>query len=252
VKRKQIDVQVLGPWSLATSRAFWEGFTPAALSAHDQAQRLDTVFRVEADWSRAEASVTQHDGAARITVTGDGDLEAAAAQVRRFLALDVDARAWPGVADRDPVLADAQARLPGLRPCGFHSPYEAATRAVLSQRVRIVQAARLRRTSPPATATPAPSPPRRRFARSSWTCPAARASTCTPSPTPPSKADWTAQPCARPTWTKQSPPCRRSRALARSPPNSSSSAAPTPPTPYRGTNAGSTPRSASATAPTAS
>jgi len=144
VKRKQIDVQVLGPWSLATSRAFWEGFTPAALSAHDQAQRLDTVFRVEADWSRAEASVTQHDGAARITVTGDGDLEAAAAQVRRFLALDVDARAWPGVADRDPVLADAQARLPGLRPCGFHSPYEAATRAVLSQRVRIVQAARLR------------------------------------------------------------------------------------------------------------
>jgi len=42
------------------------------------------------------------------------------------------------------VIADAQARLPGLRPCGFHSPYEAAAWSVLSQRVRIVQAARLR------------------------------------------------------------------------------------------------------------
>ena len=42
------------------------------------------------------------------------------------------------------MIADAQARLPGLRPCGFHSPYEAAAWAVLSQRIRITQAARLR------------------------------------------------------------------------------------------------------------
>jgi DNA-3-methyladenine glycosylase II len=77
-------------------------------------------------------------------VTGDGDLDAAAAQGRRFLSLDVDGRAWPDVAGRDRVIADAQARLPGLRPCGFHSPYEAAAWSVLSQRIRIVQAARLR------------------------------------------------------------------------------------------------------------
>jgi DNA-3-methyladenine glycosylase II len=42
------------------------------------------------------------------------------------------------------VIADAQARLPGLRPCGFHSPYEAAAWSVLAQRLRISQAARLR------------------------------------------------------------------------------------------------------------
>lgn len=145
MRTQQVDTEVLGPWSLATSRAFWEGFTPAALPAQDnEQQRLDTVFRVDADWSRAEASVTQHHGTARIAVSGDGNLDAAAAQVRRFLSLDVDARGWPGVADRDPVLAHAQEQLPGLRPCGFHSPYEAATWAVLSQRVRIVQAARLR------------------------------------------------------------------------------------------------------------
>jgi DNA-3-methyladenine glycosylase II len=149
MKRHETTVEVLGPWSLGTSRAFWEGFTPAALpnqndATEDDQQRLATVFRVEADWSVAETTVTQHDGTARITVAGDGDLDAAAAQVARLLSLDIDAREWPAVADRDPIIADAQTQLPGLRPCGFHSPYEAAAWAVLSQRTRITQAARLR------------------------------------------------------------------------------------------------------------
>lgn len=42
--------------------------------------------------------MSQHGGTARITVTGDSDLDAAAAQVRRFLSLDVDARIRPAVA----------------------------------------------------------------------------------------------------------------------------------------------------------
>jgi len=142
-----VNVAVLGPWSLATSKAFWEGFAPSALESRDgrgEAQWLRSVFRVDGDWSRAEVKVTQKDSTARIVVTGDGDLEAAATQVCRFLSLDVDARGWPDIGLRDPVIADAQAQLPGLRPCGFHSPYEAAAWSVLSQRTRIVQAARLR------------------------------------------------------------------------------------------------------------
>jgi DNA-3-methyladenine glycosylase II len=88
--------------------------------------------------------VTQAGDTAHVMLAGDGDLDAAAAQVCRFLALDVDGRGWPQVGRRDPVMADAQARLPGLRPCGFHSPYEAAAWSVLAQRLRIAQAARLR------------------------------------------------------------------------------------------------------------
>jgi len=159
--RHEVDVEVRGPWSLATSRAFWEGFTPAALPTQRDQQQLSTIFRVEADWSRAMATVTQRDTTARIAVVGDGDLDAAATQVSRFLSLDVDGCGWPEVAGRDPVIADAQARLAGLRPCGFHCPYEAAAWAVLSQRVRIVQAARLRddlvRHHGEAGAFPAPS-----------------------------------------------------------------------------------------------
>lgn len=144
MKSHTVDKEVRGPWSLAISREFWEGFAPAALGGHGEVETLSTTYRVEADWSRADATVTQHDNTATITVTGDGDLDEAADQAARFLALDVDARGWIDVARRDPVIADAQARLPGLRPCGFHSPYEAAAWAVLSQRLRIVQAARLR------------------------------------------------------------------------------------------------------------
>jgi DNA-3-methyladenine glycosylase II len=148
-RQHTLTFDVLGPWSLRTSRAFWEGFTPSALPARsgsdaEDEETLQTVFRVDHDWSRAEARVTQDDGTATIVVTGDGHLDAAAAQVARFLSLDVDARTWPDIGRRDPVLADAQDQLPGLRPCGFHSPYEAAAWAVLSQRVRITQAARLR------------------------------------------------------------------------------------------------------------
>ena len=119
------EFEVLGPWSLETSRRFWEGFTPAALAGEPAGPGLRTVFCAEGDWRRAEAQVTQAGDTAHV-------------------ALDVDGRGWPRVGRRDPVIADAQARLPGLRPCGFHSPYEAAAWSVLAQRLRIVQAARLR------------------------------------------------------------------------------------------------------------
>jgi DNA-3-methyladenine glycosylase II len=138
------EFQVLGPWSLETSRRFWAEFTPAALAAGPAGPGLRTVFLAEGDWRRAEAEVTQAGETARVVLAGDCDLDAATAQVIRFLALDVDGRGWPEVGNRDPVIAAAQARLPGLRPCGFFSPYEAAAWSVLAQRVRIAQAARLR------------------------------------------------------------------------------------------------------------
>lgn len=97
--RTTVDVQ--GPWSLTTSRAFWEGFTPAALAAQ-QGDALTTVFLSESDWRPVEAAVTQDGTAATILLTGDGDLESAVQQVRRFLSLDIDATGWPTVGQRDP------------------------------------------------------------------------------------------------------------------------------------------------------
>lgn len=65
-----VDVELLGPWSLATSRTFWEGFAPAALESRDdqgEPQRLRSVFRVDGDWSRAEVEVTQQGSTGRKT-----------------------------------------------------------------------------------------------------------------------------------------------------------------------------------------
>jgi DNA-3-methyladenine glycosylase II len=138
-------VEVVGPWSLRTSKGFWEGFTPAAIMPGGDPDMLHARFVCEQDWAPATAHVTQHGSAARIEVSGDGDLNAAAEQTARFLSLDIDGTDWPDVAGRDPVIATAQRALPGFRPCGFHSPYEAAAWAVLSQRTRVPLAARLRR-----------------------------------------------------------------------------------------------------------
>ncbi|MFD5329693.1 DNA-3-methyladenine glycosylase family protein [Streptomyces sp. NPDC127092] len=134
-----LSVPVLGPWSLRTSKRFWEEFTPTAIESGGDPDVLSARFVSEHDWTSVSAHVTQ------IGLSGPGDLTAAAEQVRRFLSLDVDAREWPAVGDRDPIVATAQRALPGYRPCGFHSPYEAAAWCVLSQRTRVPVAARLRR-----------------------------------------------------------------------------------------------------------
>lgn len=143
--RHAVTVEVAGPWSLRASRRFWEGFRPAAISSEGDPDVLHARFVSEHDWTPATAHVTQHGSNARIVVFGDGDLDAAAGHAVRFLSLDVDATDWPGVSDRDPIIAAAQGALAGFRPCGFHSPYEAAAWAVLSQRTRVPEAARLRR-----------------------------------------------------------------------------------------------------------
>lgn len=144
MRQQTVRMDVVGPWSLATSRTFWEGFGPAELVAQSSDATLTTAFCVDTDWAWASAVVEQQGSTALITVSGDGDLDAAAAQTARFLALDVDASGWPAVGERDPVIGAAQRQVPGLRPCGFHSPYEAAVWSVLSQRIRTSQAAHLR------------------------------------------------------------------------------------------------------------
>lgn len=140
-----LSVPVLGPWSLRTSKRFWEEFTPTAIAAGGDPDVLSARFMSEHDWTSVSARVTQCGESAQISLSGTGDLAAAAEQVCRFLSLDVDARAWAAVGDRDPIIATAQRALPGYRPCGFHSPYEAAAWCVLSQRTRVPVAARVRR-----------------------------------------------------------------------------------------------------------
>lgn len=135
--------EVKGPWSLATSRRFWEGFAPSELTPQGAEDQIAATFLSDTDWHRVEAAVSQVESGAHIAVRGEGDLEAATRQVLRFMSLDIDGSGWPEVGERDPIIGGLQRELPGFRPCGFYSPYEAAAWSVLSQRVPMRQAAML-------------------------------------------------------------------------------------------------------------
>jgi DNA-3-methyladenine glycosylase II len=159
-----------GPFSLAASIKFLEGFTPAWYSEAADAV-LELAFPVEGSWRTAGVRVRQDttDARARDVEAGRADAGAGRlgagvvtaevvspaepgpglvaeirAQVERILSLDVDGSGFPAVGERDPVVGEVQRRYPGLRPVGFWSPYEAAAWTIIGHRIRITQAAAIK------------------------------------------------------------------------------------------------------------
>jgi DNA-3-methyladenine glycosylase II len=135
-----------GPFSLAASAAFLEGWSPAAYRAAG-AGHLHLAFVPDGEEAAAGVCLRQPDGpdgAVTGEVFGDVGPEAVRDQVARALSLDVDGRGFPDVGRRDPVVGGLQARWPGLRPVGFCSPYEAAAWALIGHRIQMVQAARIK------------------------------------------------------------------------------------------------------------
>ena len=137
-----------GPYSLAASIRYLEGFAPAAYDSESAAD-LEMAFCVDGFWDPVAVSVHEETGAVHGTVhRGDtvapAVIAAAVEQVERILSLDIDGRGFPDIARHDPVVAQLQSRYPGLRPVCFWSPYEAAAWSVIGQRIRIVQAAAIK------------------------------------------------------------------------------------------------------------
>jgi DNA-3-methyladenine glycosylase II len=137
-----------GPFSLAASTKFLEGFTPAAYTGA-AGQPLELAFPAEGSWQTAGVRVREHPNGVEGELVSPqaretGGLVAVRAQVARILSLDVDGSGFPAVGERDPVVAGLQARYPGLRPVGFWSPYEAACWAIIGHRIRIRQAAAIK------------------------------------------------------------------------------------------------------------
>ncbi|HYY44833.1 MAG TPA: DNA-3-methyladenine glycosylase 2 family protein [Actinomycetota bacterium] len=131
-----------GPFDLGRCGRWLEGFRPAGLTG---GRHLHIATPAEGVWRPAAVCLSPAPNGLRAEVAGDAPLERVREQVRRMFSLDVDAGAWPAICHRDPVLARLDNRFPGLRPVCFPSPYEAAVWAVLSQRMRMAQAAALKR-----------------------------------------------------------------------------------------------------------
>ena len=140
-----VRMPVDGPFSLAAAEAF--GFGPKTgrpSEAGDAVMRL--AFVTDDLRHQAGALIRQEpDGTLIAEVSGRVDVAATTRQLRRILSVDRPADGWIAAGRKDPVLGRLQAEQPGLRPVLFHSPYEAAAWAMMSQRRQRSQAAALRR-----------------------------------------------------------------------------------------------------------
>ncbi len=140
----RLELRALGPYSLAASVRFLEGFGPAAYEGAEVGH-LHLAFVADGGEDEvAGVCVREEGGVIFGEVFGRADPGVVGRQVERILSLDVDGRGFPGVGRRDPVVGRLQARYPGLRPVCFYSPYEAAAWALIGQRLPIVRAARIK------------------------------------------------------------------------------------------------------------
>ncbi|GAC1325835.1 MAG: DNA-3-methyladenine glycosylase [Mycobacteriales bacterium] len=142
-----LRIRASGPFSLAASRRFLEGFAPAtSVGAADRDSPLALAFPVEGSWGTVGCSVVQEGDELVASVVGEqpaGDVpvDAVRAQLARIFSLDVDGSGFAALGTRDPVLSRLQERYEGLRPVCFWSAYEAAVWAVIGHRIRMTQAA---------------------------------------------------------------------------------------------------------------
>jgi DNA-3-methyladenine glycosylase II len=167
--RGSFTLEPRGPFSLAASIRFLEGFEPAGFASGGSASagtapgagtgsgvqadapaRLDCAFPLEGSWQTVGVSVEQTGGTVRGRLFAGRplrreELSAARQQVERILSLDVDGSGYASVGDHDPVIGGLQRRYEGMRPVCFWSWYEAAAWAIIVQRQRLPQAAAVKR-----------------------------------------------------------------------------------------------------------
>jgi 3-methyladenine DNA glycosylase/8-oxoguanine DNA glycosylase len=146
ISRPRADIEVQGEFDLAAAARFLTGFAPAG-QPDSEPGALRVAFALDGEWTPVGAVLRQRSpGEVTVEVHGPPEhTDAVVAQVRRMCSLDVEGTAFPEAGARDPVVSLLQGLHPGLRPVLFASPYEAACWAVLSHRIWMTQAVRLRR-----------------------------------------------------------------------------------------------------------
>ncbi len=143
----RFELRPVGDYRLGASIRFLEGFAPAGYDAGDDSDGLNLAFVADglSEGDLYAGACVHQDGEAVVVETyGEADPGRVRDQVARVLSLDADGRGFPEVGERDPVVGEMQRRYPGLRPVLFWSPYEAAAWAIIGNRVRISQAAKLK------------------------------------------------------------------------------------------------------------
>ena len=135
-----------GRFSLHAAATFAEGF-PGTEADRDSGE-LRFAWAVDGDWRVVVVRLSRRGDAVGGELEGapPKDLARKARRdVERILSLDVDGAEFEHIGDRDLVIGELQRRFPGLRPVLFFSPYEAAAWTIIGQRIRMRQAAAVKR-----------------------------------------------------------------------------------------------------------
>lgn len=142
---KTFQIEPLGPFSLTAAGEFIGAWHPAPADSESPGGHLHLAFSTDREWQPVGICLTQTpDGTVHGQVYGEGEVKAVSHQVARILSLDVDGRGWPDVGRRDPVVGQLQEMFPGSRPVNWSSAYEAAAWSIISTRIGMRQASRVK------------------------------------------------------------------------------------------------------------
>jgi DNA-3-methyladenine glycosylase II len=139
----EIAIKPLGPFSWEAANDVGRNFGPVRHN-WQEAGAVRMTFLLDGSFAPVAVDLRFEAGALRGSIAGTTDVRAVERQVARVFSLHVDGTGYAEVGRRDPKIGRLMEALPGLRPVCFTSPYETAAWAVVSQRISMAQAARIK------------------------------------------------------------------------------------------------------------
>jgi DNA-3-methyladenine glycosylase II len=130
-----------GPFSLEPARKMMCGFLRGTRSCSAQADSVKLAFPLDGSFRVVGVELKWDGERINGSSIGTSDVEAVKHQVARVLAVDSDATPFDRLIQADPALRQVASSCPGYRPVVSYSPYVMAGWSVLSQRLRMSQAA---------------------------------------------------------------------------------------------------------------
>lgn len=139
-----IAITPKGPFSWGAAMDVMENFSPMTQHWQGSSELVRMTFPLDGSFKPVGVALRFHGGRLHAEVTGSDDRPRVERQVARIFSLDHDGTDYPAVGTRDPKVGRLMAAIPGLRPLNFTSPYETAAWGVMSQRISMRQAARIK------------------------------------------------------------------------------------------------------------
>ena len=140
-----ITLHPRGPFSLTAAATYVEGFPGTHADRPPAALRF--AWAVDGDWRTVQATLRQRNETIHAELSGRLAAQLAhlaARDLEQMLCLDIDGTGFAALGEHDRVVRTLQQRFPGLRPVLFYTPYEAAAWTIISQRIRMAQAATIK------------------------------------------------------------------------------------------------------------